>query len=60
MNAKLEMSDEVADRRVVEQKEKKVAALINWKVVILVYKRCFFLLLMPTKEGLSVKTLFCL
>ena len=42
MNAKLEMSDEVADRRVVEQKEKKAAALINWKVGILVYKCCFF------------------
>ena len=27
MNAKLEMSEEEADRRVVEQKEKKVAAL---------------------------------
>ena len=41
-DAKLEMSDEVADRRVVEQKEKNAAALINWKVGILVYKRCFF------------------
>ena len=41
MNAKLEVSEEEADRRVVEQKEKKVAALINWKVVILVYKCCF-------------------
>ena len=37
MNAKLEMSEEEADRRVVEHKEKKVAALTNWKVGILVY-----------------------